>query len=322
MKALRFESVGSLEALRLDHTPVPVPAPGSVLIRVHGAGVNPSDIKNVLGRFPYTTVPRTPGRDFAGVVVEGPTELLGMPVWGSGCELGFTRDGTHAEFVTVAERAVAPKPSNLSFAEAAACGVPYLTALEALNRCGAGPGSTVALIGMGAVGAAAHAIAACRGASVVAGVRRGVQAANLRNRGVEAFAFEDCDQFATQVRRHFADGAEVVFDTTGAWLHAAVAALTTAGHTAVISAPADGHVRLPIQDFYRCGGTLVGVNSLLHGTVASTAALNTLRELFEAGSLTAPERIETRPLDSAAQVFRDIAHGAAQHKFVLTPQID
>ncbi len=319
MKALRFDSVGSIEALRLDSIPEPVPAPGSVLVRVHAAGVNPSDIKNVLGKFPYTTVPRTPGRDYAGIVVDGPAEFVGMPIWGSGRELGFTHDGTQAEFLTVPERAVAPKPSNLSFAEAAACGVPYLTALEALDRCGAGTESRVALIGMGAVGTAAHAIAACRGASVVAGVRRALQAEYLQAQGVEAFAFEDSDQFAARVRRHFADGAEVVFDTTGAWLPAAISALAIRGRTAAITAPADGHVRMPIQEFYRRGGTLVGVNSLHHDTVASTAALNTLRELFESGELAAPGRIETRSLDSATETYRDIALGANQQKFVLTP---
>jgi len=319
MKALRFDSVGSLDALRLDNIPMPVPAPGSVLVRVHAAGVNPSDIKNVLGKFAYTAVPRTPGRDFAGVVVEGPAEFIGMPIWGSGRELGFTHDGSHAEFLTVPVGAVAPKPSNLSFAEAAACGVPYLTAFEALDRCGVGPDTAVALIGMGTVGAAAHALAACRGASLVAGVRREAQAEHLQAQGIEAFAFEDSDQFAAGVRRHFAGGAEVVFDTTGAWLPAAISALVTGGRAAVISAPADGHVYMPIQDFYRRGGTLVGVNSLNHDIVASSAALNTLRELFDAGELAAPERIETRPLDCATDIYGEIALGAHRHKFVLTP---
>ncbi|SFP51020.1 hypothetical protein SAMN05216229_10351 [Geopseudomonas sagittaria] len=42
-----------------------------------------SPVKNVLGRFAYTTLPPAPGRDFAGIVVCAPQELLGQAVWGS-----------------------------------------------------------------------------------------------------------------------------------------------------------------------------------------------------------------------------------------------
>ena len=51
--------------------------------RSHAAGINPSDAKAMLGLMPSAVFPRTPGRDFAGVVVEGPRELVGLEVWGS-----------------------------------------------------------------------------------------------------------------------------------------------------------------------------------------------------------------------------------------------
>src|ERR1700757_28580 len=101
MKALRFEATGSLDNLRLVHVPPPRPQPEEVVVEVRAAGLNPSDCKNVLGFFPYTTLPRTPGRDFAGVIVDGPSELIGEEVWGSGREFGFTRDGSHAERIVV-----------------------------------------------------------------------------------------------------------------------------------------------------------------------------------------------------------------------------
>ncbi len=72
MQALQFSATGSLDSLQLNDLPKPVPGAGEVLVEVRAAGLNPSDLKNVLGRFPYTTTPRTPGRDFSGVVVEGP----------------------------------------------------------------------------------------------------------------------------------------------------------------------------------------------------------------------------------------------------------
>jgi len=56
MHALQFTATGDLRHLALVDLPRPVPAAGDVLIRVDAAGLNPSDVKNVLGRFPYTTV--------------------------------------------------------------------------------------------------------------------------------------------------------------------------------------------------------------------------------------------------------------------------
>ena len=49
-------------------------------IEVKAAGVNPSDVKATLGAMSHAVWPRTPGRDWAGVVVEGPNDLLGREV--------------------------------------------------------------------------------------------------------------------------------------------------------------------------------------------------------------------------------------------------
>src|SRR5208282_6386762 len=101
MKALRFEKTGSLEDLFVQEIPKPNAKATEALVQVKAAAVNPSDIKNVLGAMHETTLPRTPGRDFAGIVVEGPDALTGRAVFGSGGNLGFGRDGSHAESVVV-----------------------------------------------------------------------------------------------------------------------------------------------------------------------------------------------------------------------------
>ena len=59
------------------------------------------DVKNVSGHFEHTVLPRTPGRDFSGVVADGPADWIGADVWGTGGDIGFTRDGTHAEFIKI-----------------------------------------------------------------------------------------------------------------------------------------------------------------------------------------------------------------------------
>ncbi|MFH7617879.1 alcohol dehydrogenase catalytic domain-containing protein, partial [Pseudomonas syringae group genomosp. 7] len=74
----------SVDNLKLVDLTIAIPDAVEVLVRVKAAGLNHSDLKNVLGRFPYTTLPRVPGRDYAGIVEQGPQELLGKAVWGTG----------------------------------------------------------------------------------------------------------------------------------------------------------------------------------------------------------------------------------------------
>ena len=78
MRALRFDTTGSLDRLTVAEVDRPKVQPGEVLVRVRAAAVNPSDVKNVLGKMAVTTVPRTPGRDFAGVVEDGPLARLSL----------------------------------------------------------------------------------------------------------------------------------------------------------------------------------------------------------------------------------------------------
>ena len=97
MRALRFTEFGDLGVLRVENVPEPVPTATAAIVRVEAASVNPSDVKNVAGGMDWTTLPRTPGRDFAGIVVSGPPEWEGAAVWGTGGDTGFSRDGSHAE---------------------------------------------------------------------------------------------------------------------------------------------------------------------------------------------------------------------------------
>ncbi len=134
MKALRFSSfANNLENLTIEQLPDPAIQPGEAKIKVVAACINPSDVKNLQGKMSATTLPRTPGRDFAGLVVDGPADLLNTEVWGSGGDIGFIRDGSHAEFLVIPIGAVSPKPRNLSFEQAACVGVNFITAYAGLS---------------------------------------------------------------------------------------------------------------------------------------------------------------------------------------------
>src|ERR1700760_3922236 len=128
-----------------------------VLIEVRAAAVNPSDVKAATGLMPYAVFPRTSGRDYAGVVIDGPDGFVGREVFGSSGDLGIRRDGTHATHLTVEAEAVVEKPKGLSWEEAAGIGVPFVTAMEGFRRAGIPKkGETVLIMGVnGKVGQAA-----------------------------------------------------------------------------------------------------------------------------------------------------------------------
>jgi NADPH:quinone reductase len=172
MRAIRFEAFGDPSVLQAVEVPAPVADEKTSVVRVMAASINPSDLKNVAGAMSQTTLPRIPGRDFAGVVEAGPSDWIGAEVWGTGGDVGFTRDGTHAELIAIPVASLRRKPRTLSFDEAAAAGVNYMAAWCGIEAAGLKAGETVLLIGAGGgVGSAAAQIARRLGARVI-GVER------------------------------------------------------------------------------------------------------------------------------------------------------
>ena len=314
---MRIDAFGSLDKLQLIDRPTPKPAQDEALVRILAAGLNTSDVSNVLGKHSYTTLPRTPGRDFSGVVEEGPGELVGKSVWGTGKEFGFTRDGSHAEFITAPANGIAIKPESLSFAQAAACGVPYTTAWSALERCSVGEGCKLLVIGAaGAVGSAALTLGRWRGAQTVAAVRRPEHAMALEARGVSTILLSSEQGLAQAVKTFYPDGADVVLDITGAWTAQAIPAVSPFGRIAIIVAHGDGSVNLPLRDLYRRAGSIVGVNSLLYSAVECAKILSCLQPAFDAGLLTPPKDMEERTIAQAVETYGELNRGA-RGKFVF-----
>src|ERR1700733_4978827 len=173
MRAIRFKAFGDPSVLELTEVAVPAIAETTALVRVTAASINPSDVKNVAGAMKQTTLPRIPGRDFAGVVEAGPPDWVGAAVWGTGGDTGFTRDGTHAEMIAVPIASLRRKPDALSFDQAASVGVNYMAAWCGLQAAGLKAGETVLLIGAGGgVGGAAAQIAHRLCARVIGANRR------------------------------------------------------------------------------------------------------------------------------------------------------
>ncbi|HEX2727911.1 MAG TPA: zinc-binding alcohol dehydrogenase family protein [Beijerinckiaceae bacterium] len=258
-----------------------------VLVEIRAAAVNPSDVKAAIGMMPYAVFPRTPGRDYAGVVVEGPPHLFGKEVFGSSGDLGIRRDGTHATHLVVEADAVVPKPANISLTEAAGIGVPFVTATEGYRRAGMPkPGETVLVMGLnGKVGQAATQIASWRGARVIGVVRKAEAYEGHASGPVEVIDSSRVD-VAQRVRELTnGKGADIVFNTVGdPYFQAAHKSLALAGRQILIAA-IDKIVEFNIFEFYRGRHTYVGIDTLALSSVASGDVLKELVPGFASGAL-------------------------------------
>jgi len=160
MQVIEFKKFGAPSQLKLVERPTPQADANTAVVRIEAASVNPSDVKNVAGRMEQTTLPRVPGRDYSGVVVDGPTEWLHNEVWGTGGDVGFTRDGSHAQYIQVPVASLVRKPETLSHEQAACVGVNFVTAWCALEYAKLSAGETFAVFGAnGGVGGASIQIA-------------------------------------------------------------------------------------------------------------------------------------------------------------------
>jgi NADPH:quinone reductase len=295
----------------------PQPGADEVLVEVHAAGLNPSDLGNVMGRFAQTHLPRIPGRDFAGVVVEGPSSLLGQGVWGGGAELGFTRDGTHAQYVVVPSAGISPKPTALTMEQAGAVGVPFLTAWLGIQAAQVQAGDTLLVIGSrGAVGSAAIQIGLMRGIRVIGAERSNETTGGAAYDVVRSDRPEDMPSAVYDLTD--ARGADGCLDTVGGPL----SSLTPGGRLATITAKGDGKVQFDLRDFYHRELHLIGVDSL-HATLAEASRILTeLRQGFDTGALTAPQ-VQSVSLSSAVDAYQALLAsqqaGTSMPKTALIP---
>ncbi len=297
-------------------------AANEVLIEVAAAAVNPSDVKAATGLMAYAVFPRTPGRDYAGVVIDGPSGWIGRDVFGSSGDLGIRRDGTHATHLAVEADAVVEKPKNLSWDEAAGIGVPFVTAMEGFRRAGMpGKDETVLVMGVnGKVGQAAVQIASWHGARVIGVVRKSEPYEGHANSRVDVIDASATDA-ATRVRELTdGKGADIVFNTVGdPYFQAAHQSLALRGRQILIAA-IERIVQFNILEFYRGQHTYVGVDTLGLSSVATGAVLKELVPGFASGHLK-PFPILPRAiysLENAKSAFVAVA-GSSRDRVILRP---
>jgi NADPH:quinone reductase-like Zn-dependent oxidoreductase len=246
------------------------------------------------------------------MVRDGPAEMVGRAVFGSGGDLGITRDGSHATYLVLPQDAAVELPAGMTLAEAGAVGVPFVTAQEGFRRAGIPRRDEMVLV-MGAngkVGEAAVQIATAHGATVFAVTRRNEAYAGHATGPVRTI--DAAEDVAAAVRAATGGhGADIVFNTVGSpYFAAANKAMALEGRQILIST-IDRAVPFDIRAFYRGRHVYVGVDSLALDSRASAAVLRALVADFVAARLKAfpVDAAKAYSLDRAMAAYRAVLEG-------------
>lgn len=320
MKAVRFTRHGKPDVLTVEDVADLTAGEDEAVVRVKAASINPSDWKNVQGALEQTTLPRTPGRDFAGVVEAGPASWIGAEVWGTGGDTGFTRDGSHAEFILVPAASLRRKPEVLDFDQAATVGVNFITAWKGLVEGAAlRAGETVLIIAAsGGVGNAGVQIAQRIGARIIGTDRREPRpGAAITKAGLSLVA--DAEGIPAAVRDATGGrGADVVLDCVGGVMFRhALNCLAFRGRLVAMSVTGAREVTFNLADFYHNENRLIGIDTLKLDLTASAKILEILSEGFEAGDYRSAPIARRLPLADAVAAYQ--AAAAGEGRVVLRP---
>jgi NADPH:quinone reductase-like Zn-dependent oxidoreductase len=304
VKAVRFDSYGGTDVLRVDEVPRLAPGPGQVLVRVKAAGINPGEAKIREGflhsRWP-ATFPSGQGSDLAGIIEQVGD---GVTLVAAGDEvIGWvdTRS-SHAEYAVVEAANVVPKPASVPWEVAGALPVAGFTAWATVRAVGLKPGDTVVVSGAaGGVGSITVQLASRAGATVI-GLASETNHGWLESRGVIPVAYGDG---AVDRIRAVAPKVDAFIDTYGG--DYVEVALNEFG---VEPSRVDTVVRFDAVEQY-------GVKAEGNAVGASASTLAELAGLIAAGELEVPIAA-TYPLDQVRAAYRWLGQGHLLGKVVLT----
>jgi NADPH:quinone reductase-like Zn-dependent oxidoreductase len=280
MKASAFTRHGGPEVLEYRDLPDPVPGPGEALVRVRACGINHLDLW-VRAGLPgvVSAMPHVPGSDVVGEIAalgEGVQGLaagaktLVHPTISCGecaacaagddnlCRrydvLGRRCNGGYAEYVTVPARNCLPYPERLSWEEAAAAPLVFLTAWHMLaGRAHLRAGEDVLVIGAGSgVGSAAIQVAKLLGARVIATASGAAKLERARALGADELVDHTTEDITARVREITQrKGVEVVVEHAGGRIfEAGVASLAKNGRLVTCGATIGNQVSLDLNQLF------------------------------------------------------------------------
>jgi len=341
MKAIVFAQHGGPEVLQYTEVPEPKLGHGDVLVRVRACALNHLDLwvrKGLPGV--QIPLPHIPGSDIAGEVAkigEGVTRAhVGEKVVlapGLSCNvcdaclagldntcrrytiIGYMVDGGSAEYVRAPEINVLPMPERLSFEEAAAVPLVFLTAWHMLmTRAALRPGESVLVLGAGSgIGSAAIQIARLAGAHVIATAGSDAKLAKAKELGADELINHSKQDIAEEVKRLTSKrGVDVVFEHVGAatW-EKSLASLAPQGRLVTCGATTGMEAKIDIRRLF------VHQWSLLGSYMGTRGELRKVIALVEQGKLR-PVVDKVFPLAEAASAHARLEKREQIGKVVLT----
>jgi len=339
LKTVRIREHGGFDRLEFEEAPEPVPGPGEALVSVRGVALNHLDLwvrRGVPGhKFP---LPLVPGSDVSGVVERvdggGPwkvgDEVIVAPGRSCGACVaclsgndplcvsygiaGESCDGGCAEKMAIPVRYLIPKPASLSFAEAAAFPLDFLTAWHMLvARAAIRPGETVLVhAGGSGVGSAALQIAKLWGAETITTVGSPEKAVRAKELGAgHVIEYREAD-FLAEVRKLTGKrGVDVVVEHVGAeTFERSLRSLARGGRLVTCGATTGADVNLNLRFVF------FKLVSILGSTMGSLAELREITEHVAAGRLR-PVVDRVLPLAEIAEGHRILEERKAFGKVVL-----
>jgi NADPH:quinone reductase-like Zn-dependent oxidoreductase len=321
MKAIVYRCYGGPGVLKFEEVARPVPADDGVLVKVHAASVNPLDWHYMRG-LPYIMRMQAgvgaPKESAMGVDFSGTVAAVGKNVtrFKPGDEVFGGRDGAFAQYLSVGEnKALALKPANMSFEQAAAVPIAAVTALQALrDKGGIKPGQKVLINGAsGGVGTFAVQIARSFGAEVT-----GV----CSTRNVQLVASIGANHVIDYTREDFTQGTQhydLILDTVGnRSLSEIRRVLTPTGTVVIVGGPSTGKWIEPLAGLVKAVVYSAFVSQKFTFMLAqlNQKDLEALRELMQSGEVT-PVIDRRYPLSEVPAAIEYLETGRARGKVVI-----
>jgi zinc-binding alcohol dehydrogenase/oxidoreductase len=219
MKAIRIHEDGGPDVLRFEDAPEPEPREGEALVELRAASLNHLDVWVRKG-MPSVPKPRILGADGAGVIAGTGERVVINPAIISNGKMhivGETMDGTHAERIAIPRAYLHPIPDGLSFEEAAAFPLVFLTAYRMLvTRAALQQGEWVLIWGIGGgVATAALAVAKALGAHAIVTSSSDEKLERARGLGADAVVNHATGDVVAAVKEQTGGGAHVIVDDVG-----------------------------------------------------------------------------------------------------------
>jgi NADPH2:quinone reductase len=323
VRAARCNEYGPPESVVVEELPTPDVGPGQVLVDVRAASVNYPDVLLIANKYQVSMpTPFTPGSELAGVVAavadDVDTVNVGDRVFGSSWV------GAFAEQAVVGAAGLTVMPDGVDFPQAAAFGVVYITAYNALRSVAeTKPGDWVVVLGAaGGVGTASVEVAQLLGGRVLAAASSDEKLALCRKLGAEAVVNYETEDLKERIKEITSGGADVVIDPVGGKYSEPALRATRWGGRFVVVGFASGEIpRIPLNLVLLKGPIVKGFEVRTFSEYAPTENARDRVEaftLFAEGKLR-PHVSEIFPLDRVGDALRAVSERRALGKVIVSP---